>query len=149
MAIHVNTSLGDVDKFNYLRLLLRGAARKAVSRLTLTGANYGEAIAVLKRRFGNKQQIICYMDILVTVPAVIGNHDVKPLRRLYDTMESNVRSLRSLGFPADSYGSLLSTLIMNKLPNELRSIIRRLETMTGNWMLYRKNFSRKLKLESG
>ena len=65
------------------------------------------------------------MDVLVTVPAVTGNHDVKPLRRLNDTVESNVRSLRSLGVPADSYGSLLSTVVMNKLPNELRLIIGR------------------------
>ena len=47
-AIHANTSLTDVDKFNYLRSLLRGTAREAVSGLTLTGANYDEAITVLK-----------------------------------------------------------------------------------------------------
>ena len=125
-AIHANTSLSDMDKFNYLRSLLRGAACEAVSGLTLTGANYGEGIAVLKRRFGNKQQIISrHMDVLVIVPAVTGNHDVKPLCRLYDTVESNVRSLKSLGVPADSYSSLLSTVVMNKLPNELRLIIGR------------------------
>ena len=126
LAIHANTSLSDMDKFNYLRLLLRGAAREAVFGLTLTRANYGEAIAMLKLRFGNKQQIISrHMDVLITVPAVTGNHDVKPLSRLHDTVESNVWSLRSLRVPADSYGSLLSTVVMNKLPNEFHLIIGR------------------------
>ena len=54
-----------------------------------------------------------------------GNNDVKALRRLYDVVESNVRSLKSLGVPAESYGSLLSTVVMNKLPTELRLIIGR------------------------
>lgn len=120
LAIHANTSLTDVDKFNYLHSLLRGAACEAVSGFMLTAANYSEAISVLKRRFGNKQQIISrHMDTLVT-----GSNDVKALRRLYDIVESNVRSLKSLGVPAESYGSLLSTVIMNKLPSELGLIIR-------------------------
>ena len=94
--------------------------------LTLMGANYEEAITVLKWRFGNKQQIISRpMDTLVTMPAVTGNNDVKALCRLYDIVESNVWSLRSLEVPAESYGSLLSTLVVNKLPNKLCLIIER------------------------
>ena len=34
----------DVDKFNYLRSLLRGPAREAVSGLTLTVANYDDVL---------------------------------------------------------------------------------------------------------
>ena len=56
-SMHANAGLTDIDKFNYLRSLLRGTAREAVSGLMLTAANYSEAIAILKRRFGNKQII--------------------------------------------------------------------------------------------
>ena len=81
-AIHANAGLTDIDKFNYLRSLLRGTAREAVSGLTLTAANYSEAVAILKRRFGNKQQIISrHMDVLITLPAVANNSDVRALRR--------------------------------------------------------------------
>ena len=48
-AIHQNASLTNIDKFNYLRSLLRGSAREALSGLTLSEANYTEAIAILKR----------------------------------------------------------------------------------------------------
>ena len=54
-AIHDNASLSDIDKFNYLRSLLQGPA---VSGLTLTAPNYKEAVSVLEKRFGNKQQIV-------------------------------------------------------------------------------------------
>ena len=125
-AIHQNSSLTDVDKFNYLRSLLKGTAREAVSGLMLTTANYAQAIELLTKRFGNKQQIISrHMDLLMNVESVSSHGNVKGLRRLYDLIESNVRSLKSLGVPADSYGSLLASVLMNKLPNELQLIICR------------------------
>ena len=124
-AIHTNSSLKDIDKFNYLRSVLKGTACEAVAGLTLTEANYSEAISVLKRRFGNKQQIISqHMDALVSVSAVTNDHDVKALHRLYDdVIESNVRSLKGLEAPAESYGRLLAPVIMSKLPSELRLIL--------------------------
>ena len=125
-AIHDNASLSDIDKFNYLRSLLQGSALDAVSGLTLTAANYKEGISVLERRFGNKQQIVAkHMDILLNVDPVTSSHNLKGLRHLCDTIESQVRGLKSLGVSADSYGSLLSSVLLNKLPQELRLILSR------------------------
>ena len=70
-VIHDNPDLTDIDKFNYLRSLLEGLALEAVSGLTLTSANYQEAISILEKRFGNKQQIVAkHMDALINVDAV-------------------------------------------------------------------------------
>lgn len=67
-SIHNNQELSDVDKFNYLYTLLEGPALEAISGLKLTAANYSEAIAVLRKRFGNKQQIITkHMDALLNL----------------------------------------------------------------------------------
>lgn len=63
-----------------------------------------------------------------------GSNHTKALRHLYDVIESNVRSLRALGVAADSYGSLLSSVLMNKLPNELRLIISS-KVGDGEWNL--------------
>ena len=115
-AIHRNTGLTGIDKFNYLRSLLKGTARDAVSGLLLTTANYDEAIIILQKRYGNKQAIISrHMDTLMGLDPVTSSN-TKALHHLYDTMESNVRSLNSLGVAADSYGSLLSPVVVNKLP---------------------------------
>ena len=57
-AIHDNDQLVEIDKFNYLKSLLEGTALDAVSGLTLSAPNYAEAIAILEKRFGNRQQII-------------------------------------------------------------------------------------------
>ena len=114
-AVHSNEDLSNVDKFNYLISFLEGSAAECISGLTLTSANYEEAVAVLKRRFGNKQQIVNrHMEALLELEAVTSIHDIQPLRTLCDKIESHVRSLNSLGVPSSSYGSLLSSIVMNK-----------------------------------
>ena len=50
-SMHHNSELSE---FNYLNSLLEGAS-ESVSGLKLTSANYTEAIAILRKRFGNKQ----------------------------------------------------------------------------------------------
>ena len=125
-AIHDNPDLTDVDKFNYLRSLLEGPALEAISGLTLTSANYQEAISILEKWFGNKRQIVAkHMDTLINVDAVTSQYNLKGLRRLYDFVESHVRSLKSLGVAADSYGGLLASVLLNKLPQELQLIVSR------------------------
>ena len=96
---------------------------EAVMRLKLTSVNYSEAIAILKRRFGNKQLII--MDVVLNADAVSSQHNLKDLRHLYDSVETQVHGLRVLGVPSDSYGNLLSSVIMSKLPQELPLIVSR------------------------
>ena len=46
-AVHSNEDLSNVDKFNYLISFLEGSVAECISGLTLTSANYEEAVAVL------------------------------------------------------------------------------------------------------
>jgi len=116
-AIHSNTSLSDIDKFNYLKSLLERSAHRTIAGLTLTSANYHEAVAILKKRFGSRQQIISrHMELLLNLEAVTSQHNIKGLQRLYDTVETHVRSLKNLGVASESYGSLLTSVLLNKLP---------------------------------
>ena len=134
-AVHKNSTLSSIDKFNYLNSLLESAAAEAIAGLTLTSANYEEAVATLKRRFGNRQLIVNrHMDILLNLEAVTSQHNLKGLRQLFDVVESNVRGLRALGVPASSYGGLLSSILMSKLPTELRLIVSR-ELNESEWDL--------------
>ena len=136
-AIDKNPSLSDIDKFNYLNSLLENTAADAISGLTLTSGNYNEAIVILKKRFGNKQLAINkHMDILLNLDPVTSVQNLKGLRSLYDTVESHIRALKSLGIPSQSYGNLLCSMLMNKLPQDLRILISR-DIKNDNWDLDR------------
>ena len=125
-AVHKNPDLSEIDKFTYLKTLVEKSAREAINGLTLTAANYHEAVSILEKRFGNKQTIISkHMDMLLNIEAVTSQHNVIGLRRMYDRVQSHIRGLRALGVSSDSYGSLLSLVLLKKLPHELRLLISR------------------------
>ena len=120
--IHLNPDLSSVDKFNYLHSLVDGIAAEAIAGLALTSSNYEEAIALLKKRFGNKQQQISkHMEILLHLEPLASPHN----RHLFDKVEAQVRSLKALGVDPASYGSLLSSILLSKIPQELCLIISR------------------------
>ena len=123
-AIHTNGQLSEIDKFNYLRSLLDHTAYDAIAGLALSAANYQEAVEVLKKRFGNRQLIISkHMEALLSVATISSDHQLRDLRRLYDQAEANIRSLKALGVEPASYGTMLSSVLLTKLPPEMRLIV--------------------------
>uniref|UniRef100_A0A1X7TWL4 DUF1758 domain-containing protein n=1 Tax=Amphimedon queenslandica TaxID=400682 RepID=A0A1X7TWL4_AMPQE len=125
-AIHDNAELSDIGKFTYLISLLRHSAKEAIAGLSLTAANYREAIEILCKRFGDRTQIRAnHMEVLMSLEPVMSSQNLSGLRRLYDTVETNIRGLKSLGVDRESYGTLLSPVILKKLPQDLRLIISR------------------------
>ena len=125
-AVDENAQLAPVDKFNYLRGLLTGKAADAIAGLSLTATNYDEALGILRKRYGDPQRIIGkHMEALLNLDAVEKSGSVERLRNLFDKVETQVRSLRALGVESTTYGTLLSSVILNKLPAEVRLIIHR------------------------
>jgi len=66
---------------------------------------------------------------LVTSPT-----NVKALRHLYDQLEFQVRSLKSLKAPLNSYGPLPSALFTRRLPPEFKLLVSR-ELGEGQWLI--------------
>lgn len=127
-AVHDNASLSKIDKFNYLRSLLEGAASRAIQGLALSNNNYDAAVEILEQRFGKTQQIIsAHMEEILKLQPCLTDRP-SSLRFLYDKLSVHVRGLSSLGVSSQEYGSLLIPIIMSKLPNEIRLEIARKST---------------------
>lgn len=53
VSIHNNKKLEDVEKFNYLKIYLKGDAAELLSGLTRTNENYALALDILHDNYGN------------------------------------------------------------------------------------------------
>ena len=119
-AVHDNVNLSKIDKFNYLRSLLEGAASQAIQGLALSGDNYDSAVEILEQRFGKTQQIIsAHMEEILKLQLCLTDCP-SSLQFLYDKLSVHVQGLSSLGVSSQECGSLLIPIIMSKLSNEIR-----------------------------
>ena len=55
-AVHVNSALSTIDKFNYLNSLYKGPAARSLQGQALTADNYNSAMKILHKRFGRARQ---------------------------------------------------------------------------------------------
>ena len=103
-----------------------GDALNTIEGLNLTIDNYIKALELLEDRYGNKQAIItAHTKNLLKLQRVESNLDVISLRRLYDDVPAQVRSLQSLGITEENYGTFLAPIIMELLPHEVQLNINR------------------------
>ena len=65
------------------------------------------------------------MNILLHLEPLASPHNIKGLRHLFGKLEEQVQSLKALGVDPASYGSLLSSILLSKIPQELFLIISR------------------------
>ncbi len=123
-TIHLNHTLHDVQKFNYLKAQLRGDAARVIEGLLITNANYKHSIDLLTERFGQQQNIVnAHMQCLPDLPKP--DTGVTSLQLFYDTIENHIRGLAALGQSQESYGSLLIPIILGKLPANIRRSLAR------------------------
>ena len=112
-AVHDNEILSKINKFNYLKSLLEGAASRAIQGLTLSSSNYDSVVEILEQRFGRPQQITsAHMDEILKIQPCASDRP-SSLRFLYNKLSVHVRGLSSLGVSSEQYGSLLIPIIMS------------------------------------
>ena len=67
----------------------------------------------------SKMLISSYMDILVKLPKADNMNDIDKLRKICNSLETSVRNLADLGVEITSYGTLLISIIFDRIPTEL------------------------------
>ena len=126
-GVESKEEMSKIEKFVYLRSLLQGKAEQLVNGLSLTGENYETALKLLDERYGDKQGLINeHTSKLIKLSKVKDVSDTVALRELYDNIECHVRNLDVLKPDClSTLGTMLITVIVEKIPEELRLLITR------------------------
>jgi hypothetical protein len=95
-AVHNNNKLSKVQKFAYLKSLLKGEPSRCTADLALTDGNYDQAWAQLHDRYENQRKIqMAIMDRYVSLPKTNGTS--KSIKGLIDGTNHCIRSLEQYG----------------------------------------------------
>ena len=73
------------------------------------------------------------MSKLLKLENITDVKDVSRLRKLFDTIDIQVQSLKNLGYEPDRYGPLLIPIITSKIADDLNLIISRKLDSADSW----------------
>jgi len=125
-AVHENDSISNTQKMTYLKTLVSGTAAQSIAGFKTTSENYTAALQLLRERYENKHlQISLHMNNLLETPPIKEITRVEELRTLYNTIETQMRSLANLDIDDSMYGPFLIPVLQRKIPNELNLIFSR------------------------
>lgn len=113
--IHKRTDLDSIQKFHYLKSSLTGSALQIISALEFTAANYTHAWELLENRYHNNRLLIHnHVKSLFTAQS-INKESPSLIRKLIDVVLRNLRALKSLDEPTDTWDTLIIYIIVSKL----------------------------------
>ncbi|GBM15386.1 hypothetical protein AVEN_199644-1 [Araneus ventricosus] len=130
----INRTDNGTDTHSISSTLKGSRAREVVESFPPTAENYTQAIECLKARFGREGLLVeAYVRELLSLVLnnVLNNKHKLPLIKLYDRIETQLRSLQMLGVTSDKYASMLYPLVESCLHiNLLRIWERHLYSIT-------------------
>ena len=133
-AIDKNDTLSDIQKMNYLKNLVEDKGGTVISSIKLANQKYNVCLNLLKERCEDKQLMIhSQISKILKLENITQVQDVSGLRKLLDTIDIQVQSLKNLGHEPDRHEPLLIPIITSKLPDDLNLIISRKFDSADNW----------------
>ena len=101
--------------------------------ISMTHANYDRAVELLKERFGQRHRIT-HATMQQLLQLSVQRDNVQSVGNFYDKMETHARILESLGQHQDTYEDCWFTVILVKIPADIRRNLGR-EHGDMNWLL--------------
>lgn len=122
-TIHNNSTLGDIEKFQYLLSLLRNEALSLVKSLPIIPENYHIAYNLLEKRYNNKRkQINHHVNKILDLHSVqaSGYNSLKSIRQFISVFSENEQALSALDYSLKCDSVFLTNILLRKLDHDLR-----------------------------
>lgn len=113
--IHRRSTLATIQKFEYLKLSLSGAALGLIDSLPTTEDNYSIAYELLEKRYNNPKLLVQKHTRELFDLKTVEVESAAGLRNLFDSARKHLRCLENLKQPVESWDAMLIHLMTNKL----------------------------------
>jgi hypothetical protein len=113
-AVHGNSSLSDVQKFLYLKSILKGEALSYVSSLPVSSGNYLVAWKSLKSRYMDPNRLTnAYLEALFDMNPI--SREAQAIRKFCKLITEYVGALSAVGHNVESWSVPMLFLLRRKL----------------------------------
>lgn len=113
--VHNSKEITNIQKFHYLKSSLKGTAALVIDSLEFSNNNYDIAWELLLNRYNNNRLLIHnHVKALFGLQS-LSRESSALIRKLIDTVLKNLRALKLLGEPTDSWDTLIIYMVVSKL----------------------------------
>ncbi|XP_048483855.1 uncharacterized protein LOC125489995 [Plutella xylostella] len=113
--IHLNDSIPKIQKYHYLRSSLRDNAALLIQSLDLSGDNYDVAWDLLCERYNNTKLLVNnHLKALFNLEPMFKESSTG-LRNIIDSVNKNIRALKTLHLPTEHWDAIIIYVICTKL----------------------------------
>lgn len=113
--IHDNSAIPKIHKFHYLRNSLKEGASQIIKSLTFSAHNYDVAWGLLCDRYHNDRILVNnHIQALFNIQPVV-HESSKALRNTIDSINRNLRALKTLNLPTEHWDVLIIHMVASKL----------------------------------
>ena len=130
VSVHQRTDMEMIQKFSYLKNLLQGEALELITGFKLESANYTQAIDLLKRTYGKKEEIKLGL-VKKLLHTDLPSNDAESLMKFRSQFECSIRSLEAENLELNE---LYTILLYTKLPSSISETIKR--KCGDNWLQF-------------
>ncbi|XP_069363471.1 uncharacterized protein [Maniola hyperantus] len=113
--VHDSDEITSIQKFHYLKSSLKGSAELVIDALEFTSDNYSVAWDLLLNRYNNSRLLVHNHIKSIFNIQPLSKESSASIRTLSDTILKNIRALKILGEPVDSWHSLVIYIMVSKL----------------------------------
>lgn len=113
--VHNSKEISNIEKFHYLKSSLKGSAELVIESLEFSASNYTVAWELLLNRYNNSRLLVHNHVKALFNLSVLPRESPNLIRKLIDTILKNIRALKMLGEPTDSWDTLIIFIIVSKL----------------------------------
>ncbi|XP_050305592.1 uncharacterized protein LOC126742831 [Anthonomus grandis grandis] len=113
--IHNNSTLRNIEKFNYLLNFLRGQPLTLIQKLPMTDVNYTTAYEMLVKRYENPRLVAATHWAAIENTTKLTTENPAELRQLLDTFSDNLAALGNLNFPVALWDFILVQMLLKRL----------------------------------
>lgn len=113
--IHDNVSIPKIHKFHYLRSSLKDSAASIIQSLDFSVENYDIAWSLICDRYHNDKILVNnHIQALFNIEPIV-RETSRAIHNIIDTVNKNLRALKSLNLPTQHWDMLIIHMISSKL----------------------------------
>lgn len=119
-AIHTNSNIAAVQKFQYLLNYLDGDAKKCISHIPVSNENYPVAMKTLRERFENKRKICQqYVSMILNLPK-LHSKSAAGIENIITVLNTALNGIKKYNYDTSQWDPVVLECVTTKLDTESR-----------------------------